>query len=174
MCEVVIIHPNPLGEDQANRGQPSSSITYAVCLAQAHRAQDFALASGCSSLVRLQSCAEKRCFWRGSKCVLQSCLNIAQGNRNAGQGSEHSKKATGLTAHSSASLPSLQPARRDAEKAEQARAVLEPESMPGAQKGRIIVYNFPQASSAMLGLRTPLALGIRKSTSKGFAMTSGM
>lgn len=113
---------------------------------------------------------KKRWVWSGSKRVLQSCLNIAQGNRNAGQGSEQSKNNTGLTAHSLASLPSLQP---DAGQAEQAGAVPEPSSVPGARLGRDVVYCSPQAPSAALGLGPPLALEIQKSMSKGVAMAPG-
>lgn len=126
------IHRERIKPTLLSPGKLNANIARAVRLAQAHRLWDLALAFACPSLVRLQNRAEKRCFWSGSKCVLQSCLNIAQGNRNAEQGSEHSKNNMGLAAHSSASSPSLQPGPRDAGQAEQARAVPEPRNTPGA------------------------------------------
>lgn len=45
--------------------------------------------------------------------------------------------------------------------------------MPGAQPGRDVVYSSPQASSAVLGLGTPLTLEIQKFMLKGVATASG-
>lgn len=89
------IHQERIKLTLLSPGKPNANIARAVRLAQAHRSRELALAFACPSLVRLQSRAEKRCFWSRSKCVLRSCLNIAQGNRNAGQSSEHNKNNMG-------------------------------------------------------------------------------
>lgn len=153
-------------------GKPNVSIARAVCLAQAHRPWDLALAFPCPSLVRLQSHAAKICFWSGNKCVLQSCLNIAQGNRNAGQGCEHSKNNTGLAARSSASSPFSAAASQGCWAGRASQGCPRAKSMLGAQPGRDIMYHSPQTSSAVQGLGTPLPLEIQKSMLKGALLGS--
>lgn len=141
-----IIPPHPLREDQANPGKPrEAQRQHCSCFPPRHTDPGnlpwLSLAPLLSGFRFLQK--KKSCFWSWSKRVLQSCLNIAQGNRNAGQSSERSKNNTGLTAHSSASSPSLQPGPRDAGLAEQDRAVPQPRSTLGACLGRDELYTTP-------------------------------
>lgn len=80
------------------------------------------------SLVGIQSCRKMALEWERA---LQSCLNIAQGKRNAGARPGCSKNSPEPAAHSSASFGT---ARSQASgQAQQARAVPEPGSVPDAR-----------------------------------------
>lgn len=119
------------------------------------------------SLVGIQSCSKMALEWDRA---LQSCLNIAQGKRNAGARPGCSKNSPEPAAHSSASFGT---ARSQASgQAQQARAVQSQGlcPMPGWQ-GQSVQFS---PSLLLLGLGTPVALEILKSVSEGAVKTPGM
>lgn len=100
--------------------------------------------------------------------VLQSCLNIAQGKRNAGQGLGTAKIAQDLLL--TAQHPLGQPGPRHLGRHKQPGLS---RSQRLCQAGRDRVCSSPQASSAVLGLGTPVALEILKPVSEGAVRTPG-